>query len=174
MTLKQRANRKALAVIVTGLVISFGPQPGLAADGQASQNLPAPAGQRCPEGSYVVGFDDEANIICSPADGGVVSAGAAPRVEQNAAAVPAAVVVEETRETVEAAAVVEEKAGPAAAPAATAPAVTASLSITDVEPSSVVYGTSEVTIRRNATERHAADRQPDHRPLPRQGVQRRR
>lgn len=31
---------------------------------QAAENQP-PAGQRCAEGSYVIGFDSESNIICS-------------------------------------------------------------------------------------------------------------
>lgn len=36
----------------------------------------APAGQMCPNGSYVVGFDSEANIICSEACGnGVLNPG---------------------------------------------------------------------------------------------------
>jgi cysteine-rich repeat protein len=32
----------------------------------------APAGQVCPRGSYVIGFDDEANILCSEACGNEV------------------------------------------------------------------------------------------------------
>jgi cysteine-rich repeat protein len=38
----------------------------------------APAGQKCPRGSYVTGFDSEANIICSEACGnGVLNPGEA-------------------------------------------------------------------------------------------------
>jgi archaellum component FlaF (FlaF/FlaG flagellin family) len=151
MTLKQRANRNVLAVIVTGLVVSLGPQPGLAEEGETSQNLPAPAGQRCPEGSYVVGFDEKANIICSPTAGSVVSASAEPPVEEKVAAAPAAIVVDDTPDPAAAAVRVEEKAEPTVSTNTTAPAVAAGLTITDVEPSSVVYGTSEVTVTVNGT-----------------------
>lgn len=146
MTSKQSANQKALAVIVSGLVVSFGPQPGLAVDAETSQNLPAPAGQRCPEGSYVVGFDDKANIICSPAAGAVVPASAEAVVDEKVASAPAAAEVQKNGEPAEAAVRVEEKAEPIGSTDTAAPVAAASLAITDVDPSSVVYGTSEVTI----------------------------
>jgi cysteine-rich repeat protein len=137
---------------------------------------PAPAGQMCPQGSYVIGFDDEANIVCSRICGnGVVDAGeacddgnaasgdgcsATCQAEVAAAAIGTAAVAEQARP--------EEPAGapssappaapaaapppaPAAAPASAAPSVPAAapvaeLSIEDIEPSSVVYGKREVTI----------------------------
>lgn len=78
------------------------------------------AGQMCPGGSFVIGFDSAGDIVCSePADNGVVKTG------EIAAASAAA-------------------SAPAAASAATASA--ASPVISDVEPSSVLYGTRELTI----------------------------
>jgi hypothetical protein len=96
-----------------------------------------PAGQMCPKGSYVIGFDSDANIVCSSS---------------------AAVVEQANLEAVDSRAVpTADDAGPApaAAPSVavqTAPAPPASapapvkMQISDVDPSTVVYGKREVSI----------------------------
>ena len=136
-----------------------------AAEAQASG---PPAGQRCPAGAYVIGFDPESNIICSGVCGnGIVdpgescddgntadgdgcsgrclteSAAGAGEGAAAAAAVVAAPAAEPAPldRTESPAAVVSSEAGQ---PAAVATPVTPV--IEDVEPGSVVYGTAELRI----------------------------
>jgi cysteine-rich repeat protein len=137
----------------------------------AQAGAPAPpAGQVCPQGAYVIGFDAQSNIICSGFCGnGVVDRGEAcddgnaaagdgcsPQCQQEAAPAPTAAVA--------APAVVAggEDTGTAAAPAATAAAASqpqvapaaeaatmapvAELAIDDIDPWSVVFGKREVTV----------------------------
>lgn len=128
----------------------------------AQTGTPAPpAGQVCPQGAYVIGFDAQSNIICNGFcgngavdrgeacdDGNTASGdGCSPQCQQEAAPAPAAAVA--------APAVVAggEDTGTAAAPAATAAAASqpqvapaAELAIDDIDPWSVVFGKSEVTV----------------------------
>ncbi len=123
-----------------------------------------PAGQMCPKGAYVIGFDAEGNIVCSGSQGQTAPAAAAAHetaeaaaagacdtpacqsgavVAAGAAAAPAAG-AGETAPPADTAPVVPRAeaapAGPAAAVVAAEPV------IADIEPSSVVYGKKEVTI----------------------------
>ncbi len=63
MTHKSRFTQFVFAIIVATCMIG---SPPLAAENRA------PAGQMCPTGSYVIGFDPEGNIICSEARGNAV------------------------------------------------------------------------------------------------------
>ncbi len=64
------ARKSRLAQLVFGAIVAVcmivGSSVATAAE-KAQVNRP-PAGQMCPGGSYVVGFDDESNIICSGED----------------------------------------------------------------------------------------------------------
>jgi cysteine-rich repeat protein len=115
------------------------------------------AGQMCPSGSYVIGFDTAGNIVCSQVCGnGALDAGedcddgntqsddgcSASCQSESAAAGG-------QQDTVPAA---QTAAAAAAAGAAVAvPAPSAPLAITDVEPPSVVFGTRELTIKISGT-----------------------
>jgi hypothetical protein len=94
------------------------------------------AGQMCPGGSFVIGFDSEGDIVCSePGGNGAVNTGEIAAASAAAAATPEAPAA--------------EAPPPAAASTAAAPAVatpTAGPVISDVEPSSLLYGTRELTI----------------------------
>ena len=109
-------------------------------NGEETGGAAPPAGQMCPKGSYVIGFDSDANIVCSSS---------------------AAVAEQANLEAVDSRAVpTSDDAGPAPAAAAAAPSVAAQtapappasapapvkLQISDVDPSTVVYGKREVTI----------------------------
>jgi cysteine-rich repeat protein len=109
------------------------------------------AGQMCPQGAYVIGFDGDGNIVCSQVCGnGMLDAGercddgntvagdgcsAACQIEAAAAA------------AAQDAPVARQSAPAAAAAVAVTPTPSSELGISDVEPSSVVFGTREVTIR---------------------------
>lgn len=100
---------------------------------QASPNGHPPAGQVCPQGSFVSGFDAAGNILCSePTDGQPAGtpAAAAPMEAAPAASAPT------TARPVEA----TPAAAPLPASTTTAPVVS------DIEPSSALYGGSEVRI----------------------------
>jgi len=113
---------------------------------QPGPGNPALAGQMCPAGSYVIGFDSAGNIVCSAICGnGVLDAqeacddgnaeagdGCSPACQPEAAAsdAAAAVVAAET------AAVARSQPQP----------TSEGPLITDVEPSSVVYGTRETAV----------------------------
>jgi cysteine-rich repeat protein len=125
--------------------------PLAAAEPERGAGSPAPAGQVCPDGSYVIGFDAGANILCSPACGnGVLNAGEAcddgnsepgdgcsPACEPDAGLAP-----EET-------AAVATAEATAAATSGDAPA--ANLAIGRIKPWSVPYGTREVAITISGT-----------------------
>ena len=65
--------------VFTAIVTVFVIGSSLAAYGSGdSSAIRAPAGQMCPNGSYVIGFDSEGNIICTDACGnGVLNTGEA-------------------------------------------------------------------------------------------------
>ena len=138
------------ALMVGGSLAAAEPEPA------------APAGQVCPPGSYVTGFDARANIICSGTCGnGVLNTGEAcddgntaagdgcsPICQSEGAAAAAAATVV-AAETIPAA----PATGPATAPAtlpATLPAI-AVLAIEAVKPWSVAYGTRETDITISGT-----------------------
>ena len=54
------APKAHLLLLIFSIVVSLGMSGNLFAADQA-----APAGQMCPEGAYVIGFDSESNIICA-------------------------------------------------------------------------------------------------------------
>jgi len=138
---RARWTRFILAAILAFLT----PCGAMAAEQPASGN-PTLAGQMCPAGSYVIGFDSAGNIVCSKVCGnGVLDAGEAcddgnaeagdgcsPACQSEAARTDTATAVV----AAEAAAV----AGPRPQPTSEGPV------ITDVEPSSVVYGARETTV----------------------------
>jgi hypothetical protein len=94
------------------------------------------AGQMCPSGSFVIGFDSAGDIVCSePGGNGAKNPGKIAAASTAAAATPEAPAA--------------EAPPPAAASTAAAPAVATPAAgpvISDVEPSSVLYGTRELTI----------------------------
>jgi len=114
------------------------------------------AGQVCPTGSFVIGFDAEGDILCSATCGnGVLNAGescddgntregdgCSASCQSEAAAVAGTVAVANDASPA-AAAPPTEAASPAEPVVA---AAGAALTISDVEPSSVVYGKRELTI----------------------------
>lgn len=136
-----------------------------AAEPQSGNSGRPPAGQMCPRGSYVVGFDAAANIVCSPiCDRGAVDTdtacdngnmqgghGCPPACQAEATAAVAGAGVAGTQVGHEEPAPAPAVAAPAApvpeaaVAQAAAPAI-AELTIEEVEPSSVVWGTRELTI----------------------------
>jgi len=132
---------------------------GAAAAEQSGPGNPSLAGQMCPAGSYVIGFDSAGNIVCSDTCGnGVLDAGEACddgnseagdgcspacRPETTQADAAAAAVAGGTA----AAAVAggTEAAAPDAAEPQPQP-ISEGPVITDVEPSSIVYGTRETAV----------------------------
>ena len=116
----------------------------------ASAKNSAPAGQRCPSGTYVIGFDSETNIICSHTCGnGVVDQGETcddgnraggddcPSNCQSEVAKPRKRVEENTEKAIPAETVIPPDAD--------------SLVISDVTPSKQVFGTPELEITVSGT-----------------------
>jgi len=108
------------------------------------------AGQMCPKGSYVIGFDSESNIVCSELCGnGVLDTGEACD-DGNSAGGDGCSATCQT-----------EGMAPAGQSAAVAPAAAAgvagglssiaTLAISDIEPSSVMYGTRELAVTISGT-----------------------
>lgn len=106
----------------------------------------APAGQTCPPGSYVIGFDSETNIICSGTcgdgvldkgeacdDGNREGGGGCSSNCQSEVLEPAETVVERTPQAI-----------PIEADMSPDPD---SLAISDVTPSNLVFGTPELLIK---------------------------
>ena len=142
MVHKSRLAQYVYSIIVAACV-AIG-SPAVAADKRA------PAGQMCPEGSFVIGFDSESNIICSEAgeigvvnvvetsDGGKAEIGDDCTGPCQSGEVDTKGVDEEI----------------AAKSIPTEPVIIAStpeLTISDVEPSSVLFGTREVEITVSGT-----------------------
>jgi cysteine-rich repeat protein len=151
----------ALAAIVALFVIEIGlhdgslsPIASLAAEPQVIPGKRTLAGQMCPNGSYVIGFDAEANIICSEACGnGVLNTGETCDDGNT-----------ETGDGCSATCQLEglETAGSdeeiAEEPSATEPSGFSSIPapvIADVEPSTVVFGTRAVAITISGSGFHA-------------------
>jgi cysteine-rich repeat protein len=108
------------------------------------------AGQMCPDGSYVIGFDFDANIVCSEVCGnGVLDSGEACDDGNSASG-------DGCSATCQAEGMAPQPQG-AAVGSATAAAVAGGLSsvteltISDIEPSSVTYGTRELAVTISGT-----------------------
>ena len=121
-----------------------------AAEPQGASGNRSLAGQMCPKGSYVIGFDSESNIVCSELCGnGVLDTGEACDDGNSAAG-------DGCSATCQPEGVAPAAEGVAVAPAAAAgvagglSSVTA-LAISDIEPSSVMYGTGELAVTISGT-----------------------
>lgn len=105
----------------------------------------APAGQMCPEGAYVIGFDHEGNIICSD----IRQTAETPMPAVDVSSAPPSAVAECPENC---ARLTPEhgqntpSVAKGASPAASVATVVARPVIDDVEPSSVVYGKREVMV----------------------------
>jgi hypothetical protein len=126
--------------VLTLLVLLVVSAPGSANDAAGDETKAPPAGQMCAEGQFVVGFDKQANIVCAPVPGGIVSARqAAPGVETVPKAVPSSSSADGA-----------VPAAPARTSESAATAVSTSEPvrpvIEDIEPSSVVYGKREFVV----------------------------
>ncbi len=112
---------------------------GMSGDSHAADHA-APAGQMCPEGSYVIGFDSESNIICASLNNNTV--------EPDEASVEGNIEVQDTTETQS----VQPK--PVEQAVLAEPVIvsrTQVLTITDVEPSTVVFGKARLAITVSGT-----------------------
>jgi cysteine-rich repeat protein len=142
MTNKLHPQQFALAAIVTVLMID---SSLTAHAGDNNSAMRALAGQMCPNGSYVIGFDSGGNIICTQSCGnGVLNTGEAcddGNTETgdgcSAACQQEGVDIEGDEEELAAETLATD---PGSLPSIPNPV------ISDVEPSSVVWGTSEVAI----------------------------
>ena len=136
-----------------------------AADPEQASAKRSLAGQVCPSGSFVFGFDAEGDILCSAACGnGVLNPGescddgntsdgdgCSASCQSESAAVTPGAAVAGTAAVAAVPVATEAAAAPtmvtAAAPAdAAAETEAAGLVISDIEPSSVVYGTRELDV----------------------------
>jgi cysteine-rich repeat protein len=134
------------------IVMVFYGTCALAADtSQSMTELRPPAGQVCPQGSWVIGFDNESNILCSGTCGN--------RVLNNGEACDdgnttngdgcSAMCQSETPATVKPEEVIAVEPPPAP-PASTALALAQPV-ISKIKPSTVVFGSREVTITISGT-----------------------
>jgi cysteine-rich repeat protein len=121
-----------------------------AAEPKGAPGNRSPAGQMCPKGSYVIGFDSEANIVCREVCGnGLLDPGEACDDGNSAAG-------DGCSATCQAESVAPAAQGVAVAPAAAAGvagglAPNTALAISDIEPSSVMYGTRELAVTISGT-----------------------
>jgi cysteine-rich repeat protein len=141
--------------VLAAIVTVFMSGSSLAATGGGNPSaMEALAGQMCPNGSYVIGFDSEGNIVCTEACGnGVLNAGEAcddgnTKTGDGCSATCRSEGAEEKDDDDELAARVSAT-DPGSLPSTPNPV------ISDVEPSSVVFGTSEVAITVIGTGFHA-------------------
>jgi cysteine-rich repeat protein len=118
----------------------------LAAYGSGNSSaIRALAGQMCPNGSYVIGFDSEGNIICTEACGnGVLNSGEACDDGNTETGDGCSAACQS--EGVDTDGDEEELAAETSATDPSSPPSTPKLVISDVEPSTVVWGTSELAI----------------------------
>lgn len=145
MAYKACNEKLLLAAAITLIFFASSLAPPAAANQEPPpENLP-PAGQRCPNGHYVIGFDARSNIICSGVcgnavvdtgeacdDGNTDSGDGCSEACRSEGATNALGDTEQAKQaTVLEAATTANLQGP---------------EITDVEPSSVVFGASDVTV----------------------------
>jgi hypothetical protein len=159
MALKSDPARWVVAVITVVCIISA--RPGLTAAEDPATARP-PAGQMCPDGAHVIGFDAEANIVCSEAQeseilpapesaGAAIEEGCKENCQSVEAVSPAPIATQsEPAETVSTAAT-----APIAAQAEPVETVSTAadigLAITGVEPKSALYGARKVTLTVSGT-----------------------
>ena len=146
MAQKSRLTQFVYAAIVTACMIGSLPA--------APRTEQAPAGQMCPGGSYVIGFDSEANIICSQAcgngalnpgetcdDGNAESEAGSLEIRQSEDSEPASVDREVTTQAIPA----DTNISPS----------TSNPVVSDVKPSKLMFGTPELAIMVSGTGFHA-------------------
>ena len=151
MANKQRSEQFIRAVIVIVLMMS---SSLTAHGGDNNSAIRALAGQMCPNGSYVIGFDSKGNIICTEACGnGVLNTGEAcddGNTETgdgcSTARQPEGVDTDGDEEEI---AAETSTTDPVSIPSIPDPV------ISDVEPSTVVFGTSELALTVIGTGFHA-------------------
>jgi len=129
------------AVLTAALVFCTSLPASEPQDGAVKHAL---AGQMCPSGSFVTGFDAAGNIVCSQGCATDCQPGAAVSGAQQAAAVTTPAVAAATAATA-APAASAATATPAASTAAVS-AATAGPVISEIEPTSVLYGTRELAL----------------------------
>ena len=140
MVQKSRLPKFVFAAIVTTSLI---------ASPLATAENRAPAGQICPKGSYVIGFDSESNIICSELDGkadlNADQSGGDGKAESGDSCPPTC-----PPAVVDAGAAEEKTAGETMSTDADADAdavpTIPDLVISDVKPSKVLFGKAEMAI----------------------------
>jgi len=161
MAIKFRYALLHLAAMVTVLA-TVASLPLAAAGPPGNPENPAPAGQMCPKGSYVIGFDAENNILCTEACGnGVLNTGEAcddgntdsgdgcSATCQSVSAEAAVEVISDSGDDPEEVIAQTEPEDPAALTSITVPV------ISDVDPSWLVFGKSETVITVSGTGFHA-------------------
>ena len=142
MNSRPGSNQFFLAAIISIFTMSS----SLAAyAGDKSAAIRALANQMCPDGSFVIGFDSEGNIICAEGYGNGVQQmeeagddGKAEMGDDCPAACPSEGVVSEGDE--------EKLAGDTSTTGPSSLSSIPALVISDVEPASLVWGTSELAI----------------------------
>jgi hypothetical protein len=120
------------AVLAAALFFSTSLPAAEPGDGAAKHAL---AGQMCPNGSFVIGFDAAGNIVCSQGCAADCQPGAAVSGAQQAEAAATPAVAAATAAT----------ATPAA-PTAAVSTTTSGPVISEIEPTSVLYGTRELAL----------------------------
>ena len=161
MAIKFRYALLHVAAMVA-VFVTVGSLPLAAAGPQGNPENSAPAGQMCPKGSYVIGFDAENNILCTEACGnGVLNTGEAcddgntdsgdscSAACQSESAEPAVEVISDSGDDPEKFIAQTDPEDPGILTSMTAPV------ITDVEPSWLVFGKSEAVITVSGTGFHS-------------------
>jgi hypothetical protein len=129
------------AVLAAALFFSTSLPAAEPGDGAAKHAL---AGQMCPNGSFVIGFDAAGNIVCSQGCAADCQPGAAVSGAQQAEAAATPAVAAATAATA-APAATAATATPAA-PTAAVSTTTSGPVISEIEPTSVLYGTRELAL----------------------------
>ena len=133
--------RFSFPMCVALLLLGGGPA---AADPKEAAGKHSLAGQVCPSGSFVIGFDAEGDIMCSATCGnGVLNPDESCDDGNTRDGDGCSAACRSEAATVASTAAVTTEAAPTAAAAA---ATAAGLVLSDIEPSSVVYGTRELAI----------------------------
>lgn len=128
----------AVTVIFLGSSLAM---PAAAKQKHNSEDRP-PAGQRCPEGYYVIGFDAGSNIICSGECGNSVLNTGEACDDGNTASGDGCSATCQPDTIVRAAEPARETPAPEVDTTASVPDPV----ISDIEPSAVVFGSSDVTV----------------------------
>jgi len=134
------------------IVLVFYGACALAADtSQSMTGLRPPAGQVCPRGSFVIGFDNESNILCSKTCGNYVLNDGEACDDGNTASGDgcSAMCQSETPATVKREEVIAPEPPPAP-PASTVSALAQPV-ISKIKPSNIVFGSREVKVTISGT-----------------------